>query len=99
MLAAASTGRTGAPAAVEGSPPSGGQDVTDRGKLAIVLIEGLTFLACMVGGMVLVLQVSVLAGAVLVFFALGIHLFLRQKYFRRYLAEVRQSRAGHDSSM
>ena len=71
--------------------------MTDRGKLAFVLIEGLAFLACMIGGIVLVLQVSVVAGAALVIFALVIHLFLRQKYFRRYLAEMRQSRTERDS--
>lgn len=70
--------------------------MTDRGKLAFVLIEGLAFLACMIIGIVIVIHVSVLGGAALVILAVGVHLFLRQKYFRRYMAEMRHSVEGRD---
>jgi lysylphosphatidylglycerol synthetase-like protein (DUF2156 family) len=69
---------------------------TKRRKL--LLVETIVFLACTVGGLVIVFAghgtSHVLEGAVIVFAAIVIHLILQLTYFKQVLPEIRRQREG-----
>ena len=69
---------------------------TKRRKLFFV--ETILFLACMVGGLVIVFighgASHKLEGAVILFAAVVIHLILQLTYFKQVLPEIRRQRAG-----
>lgn len=68
-------------------------------RRTLLLVETIVFLACMVGGLVIVFAgrgVShKLVGAVILFVAILIHLTLQLTYFKQVLPEIRRQRARH----
>jgi len=76
---------------------SNGASWTKRRKQFFV--ETIVFLACIAGGLAIVLTghgVShKLVGAILLFVVLVIHLALQLTYFKQVLPEIRRQRASH----